>query len=152
MLENRLLLTSSGHSTVSIPSGEAEYVTMGDTMKVTMFTRNSLTFMVPDNLMALIRVFENNQGVMKLASNPLNSARTKHIDVQDHFLRELVVNNEPGNENLRSEEQHADRLTKALSCERFLCYVDAIMNSAPEVLMYFAGLLLLPKFLRCVKK
>ena len=31
----------------------------------------------------------DNEGAIKLAENPLRSARTKHIDVRFHFIREL---------------------------------------------------------------
>ena len=31
----------------------------------------------------------DNEGVIELAANPLSSARTKHIDVRFHFIREL---------------------------------------------------------------
>ena len=37
-----------------------------------------------------VTVFEDNEGAISLASNRLASARSKHIDVRYHFLRELV--------------------------------------------------------------
>ncbi len=36
----------------------------------------------------------DNQGAISLMKNPTNHARTKHIDVQHHFVRERVENGE----------------------------------------------------------
>jgi hypothetical protein len=36
----------------------------------------------------------DNQGVISLTKNPTQHARTKHIDVQHHFVRKWVENGE----------------------------------------------------------
>jgi hypothetical protein len=36
----------------------------------------------------------DNQGVISLTKNPTQHARTKHIDVKHHFVRERVENGE----------------------------------------------------------
>jgi hypothetical protein len=35
-------------------------------------------------------VYEDNEGVVKLANNPMASNRTKHIGIKHHYIRELV--------------------------------------------------------------
>ena len=35
-------------------------------------------------------MFENNQGCEALATNPMSTAKTKHIDIRHHFVRDLV--------------------------------------------------------------
>jgi hypothetical protein len=35
-------------------------------------------------------VYEDNEGAVKLANNPMASNRTKHIDIKYHYIRELV--------------------------------------------------------------
>jgi hypothetical protein len=34
--------------------------------------------------------YEDNEGAAKLASNPMASNKTKHIDIKHHYIRELV--------------------------------------------------------------
>ena len=35
-------------------------------------------------------VYEDNEGAVKLANNPMASNRTKHIGIKHHYIRELV--------------------------------------------------------------
>ncbi len=53
-----------------------------------------------------------------LTKNPIHHIRTKHIDVQHHFVREQVENGEVRFEYCPTEHMVADVLTKALSKER----------------------------------
>ena len=49
-----------------------------------------LSFICPELSGSCVRVFEDNQGAIALAENPLGSARSKHVDVRFHFVRELL--------------------------------------------------------------
>ena len=75
---------------VTLSSTEAEYVAMGEVVKEALFVRNVLEFLVPGVHKPPIVVYEDNEGAIKLADNPLSTARTRHIDVRHHFLREKV--------------------------------------------------------------
>ena len=46
--------------------------------------------MLPSKVMPCFPVFEDNQGAVQLAQNPITNSNSKHIDVRHHFLRELV--------------------------------------------------------------
>lgn len=59
-----------------------------------------------------IRVFEDNEGAVKLSGNPLGLARTKHSDVRHQFLLKLVYEGNILVLNVASEEQPADVLTR----------------------------------------
>jgi hypothetical protein len=60
----------------------------------------------------------DNQGAISLTKNPTHYARTKHIDVQHHFIRERVENGEVQFEYCPIEHTVANVLTKALSKKR----------------------------------
>ena len=87
-----------------------------------------LSFIVPSLSENCIEVFVDNEGAIALANNPLSSARTKHIDVRFHFIRELVRSKTISVKYVTTKEQHADILTKALTGITFRNHRDFLMN------------------------
>ena len=71
---------------------------------------------------------ERNQGTMALAENPLSSARSKHINVRFHFVRELLSAKKIDIPFVASEEQHADILTKSLDATPFKSHSKILLN------------------------
>lgn len=51
--------------------------------------------------------------------------RTKHIAIQDHFVREQQTAGTVGLQYIPTEEQVADGLTKALPKDRFIAFRNA---------------------------
>ena len=78
-----------------------------------------LFFLMPSFRSPSIGVFEDNKGEMDLAKNLLSSSNSNHIDVKYHFLREVVGKGYLCVKYLRTEDQHADILTKATARESF---------------------------------
>lgn len=62
-----------------------------------------------------MKLFNDNNGALSLAMNPIYHSRTKHIDVRYHFVREIVESGLLEIRHVASEEMPADILTKALS-------------------------------------
>ena len=56
----------------------------------------------------------NNQGSIALAKNPVFHDRSKHIDIQYHFTRDLIKNKRISLNYIPTKEMSADLLTKAL--------------------------------------
>ncbi|CAB1098582.1 unnamed protein product [Ectocarpus sp. CCAP 1310/34] len=75
---------------VTFSTTEAEYVSLADVMKEVLFLRQVWHFMLPEAGMPCIPVFEDNQGAIQLAQNPISNSNSKHIDLRHHFIRELV--------------------------------------------------------------
>jgi len=67
---------------------------------------------------APITLCADNQGSMALAKNPEFHSRTKHISIQQHFIREKVENEEVQLQYLPTGDMLADLLTKALPREK----------------------------------
>ncbi|KAJ0546766.1 putative RNA-directed DNA polymerase [Helianthus annuus] len=62
-----------------------------------------------------VQLWCDNISAIKLAQNPVFHARTKHIEVHYHFIREKVLSGDISLEIVGTEEQVADSLTKSLS-------------------------------------
>ena len=92
---------------------------MADGVKEALYVRGVLVFLMPSLGSPSIGVFEDNKGAIDLAKNPLSSSNSKHIDVRYHFLRKLVGTGDLSVTYLRTDDQHADILTKAIGKESF---------------------------------
>ena len=86
------------------------------------------SFFCPALTGSCVRVFEDNQGAIALAENPLTSARSKHIDVRLHFVRELLRTKKIDIQFVASEEQHADILTKSFAATPFKSHRKFLLN------------------------
>ena len=73
-------------------------------------------------------MFVDNGRAISLANNPPSSARTKHIDVRFHFIRELTRSKTISVEYVPTKEQRAHILTKALTGAIFNEHRDFLMN------------------------
>ena len=78
--------------------------------------------MLPGKVMPCFPVFEDNQGAVQLAQNPITNSNLKHIEVCHHLFRELVRQRDIKVVKAPSEFQHVDILTKALEYD--LCCVS----------------------------
>ncbi|XP_019077634.1 uncharacterized mitochondrial protein AtMg00810-like [Vitis vinifera] len=66
-----------------------------------------------------IPLYCDNQSVVRLAENLVFHARTKHVEVHYHFIREKVLEEEVELKQIKSEDQVADLFTKGLSGSKF---------------------------------
>ena len=113
---------------VTLSTSEAEYVALGDAVKELLVLRQVWRFMLPSKVMPGFPVFEDNQGAVQLAQNPITNSNSKHIDVRHHFLQELVRQRDIKVVQVPSEFQHADILTKALAFDLFAFHRKLLMN------------------------
>ena len=114
-------VTASGTS-------EAEYVALSEVVKIVLFLRQVQEFMGPSMRVGAVNVFEDNEGAIKLATNKYASRRTKHIDVKHHLVRDASDARNLIVAYVRSEDQHADLLTKPLDMQKFYKHAKFILN------------------------
>ena len=69
----------------------------------------------------------DNENAVKLANNPVQHSRTKHIDIRHHFLRDHVAKNDISLEGVRTEDQLVDIFTKPLD-EATFCRLRNELN------------------------
>ena len=69
----------------------------------------------------------DNESVVKLANNPVQHSRTKHIDIRHHFLRDHVAKIDILLEGVRTNDQLADIFTKPLD-EATFCRLRIKLN------------------------
>ncbi|KAI5065237.1 hypothetical protein GOP47_0019932 [Adiantum capillus-veneris] len=61
----------------------------------------------------------DSQSAIQLAKNPVFHAKTKHVDVKCHFIREVLEDKRLQIAKIHTTENPADLLTKGLPSKRF---------------------------------
>ena len=113
---------------VTLSTSEAEYAALGEAEKILLLLRQIWRFMLPSKIMPCFPVFEDIQGAVQLAQNPVTNSNSKHIDVRHHFLRDPVRQRDIKIVQVPSEFQHANILTKALVFDLFAVHQKFLLN------------------------
>jgi hypothetical protein len=71
----------------------------------------------------------DNESAIKIAYHPCEHSRTKHIDIQHHFLRDHAIKGDIAISHVGTNDQLADIFTKPLD-EKRLCE----LQSAPNII------------------
>ena len=107
--------TSKKQSSIALSTTEAEYMAMTQAAKEILWLRVLLDELGAFNHITLMsKLNGDNQGALALARNPEYHARTKHIDIQHHFIRDLVTSERVYLEYCPTTEMIADIMTKGL--------------------------------------
>ena len=67
-----------------------------------------------ENISGPTRIWQDNQGTMKIANDFISNRRTKHIEIKFHYTREKITNGEIDVNYLPTSEMPADILTKPI--------------------------------------
>ena len=109
--------TSKKQPTVALSSTEAEYkAACIAACEVVWLRRILMDVAVPIRTATVLRC--DNQSCMAIAKNPVFHARTKHIEIQYHYVRELINDETVELEYCPTSENAADIFTKALGAEQ----------------------------------
>ena len=119
---------SKKQSTVSRSSTEAEYRSLASTTAevfwICIVLKDLGVFLLDPPLL-----WCNNLSAIALASNPVFHSRTKHIEVDYHFIREKVVRHDIVVKFISTTDQLADILNKCLSSPGFHRLHDNLLLS-----------------------
>ena len=118
--------------TVALSTCEAEYMSQTQAAKEAIWLLRLLEELHPGVanevpaldapvycLVATI-IYCDNQGAQALIRNPISHARSKHIDIQHHFVRDKVQDSTLELRHVVSNDQVVDDLTKSLPKDKFL--------------------------------
>ncbi|KRX41523.1 Retrovirus-related Pol polyprotein from transposon TNT 1-94 [Trichinella murrelli] len=98
--------------TVALSSTEAEYMALSEACKEAMHLKRMIEAIT--GLCKSVVLQSDNRSELKLAKNPVFQARTKHIDIRYHFIREAAERKDVELRYLPTEQMMADVLTKGL--------------------------------------
>jgi hypothetical protein len=116
--DNLVSWSSKRQPTVSRSSAEAEYRVVANTVAETTWLRQLLQEMHLPLKRATV-VFCDNVSAVYLSSNPVNHQRTKHIEIDLHFVRERVAVGAVRVLHVPTSSQYADIFTKGLPSSVF---------------------------------
>jgi len=119
-----VVFKSKYQRTVALSSAEAEYMALSLCTQEVLWTRAMLKDLGHEQAGAT-QVWEDNQGAIALASNVGYNARTKHVDIKPHFIRENVARGIITVDYIGTEDQLADMLTKALGTKLLKFLVES---------------------------
>ncbi|PKU76821.1 Retrovirus-related Pol polyprotein from transposon TNT 1-94 [Dendrobium catenatum] len=105
-------------STIARSSTEAEYRALATAASEVLWLRRLLEeFHTTQD--SPTTVYCDNTLAIALANNPVFHARTKHIEVDCHFIRDCIKKNHIAVHHICTTDQIADLFTKALPTQRF---------------------------------
>lgn len=96
--------------TVALSTCEAEYMALAATVQECLYLQQLLQNI--DGLKYEAKVYEDNQGAIALAKNPVYRQRCKHVDIKYHFVRSAIEDGRISLEYCPTDDMVADILTK----------------------------------------
>ena len=117
--------SSKKQNCVSLSTAESEYIAAGSCCAQLLWMKQTLK----DYGIHLKQVplYCDNESAIKIANNPVQHSKTKHIEIRHHFLRDHVVKEDIDIIHVNTEEQLADIFTKPLDEKRF-CKLRCELN------------------------
>lgn len=120
---------SQRQKSVSVSTTEAEYVAASTAARELVWLRqllNDLECQCEERSVLYI----DNQSAIRLIKNPEWHKRTKHIDIHFHYVREKYEEQILNVKYVKTQDQYADFLTKALPKDKFVSLLKRIgMNN-----------------------
>ncbi|XP_071687848.1 secreted RxLR effector protein 161-like [Rutidosis leptorrhynchoides] len=116
--------------TVSRSSCESEYRALANTASEIIWITYLLRelHVLPSGRPTLLC---DNRSVLFLSQNPISHKRAKHIDIDYHFVRELVLSGRLYTKYVSTHLQLADIFTKSLTCPLFAGFRSKLRVGPP---------------------
>jgi hypothetical protein len=111
------LPSKTGCDTVALSTAEAEYIATGHCCAQLLWMRQ--TFRDYGYKLTKVPLLCDNESAIRMAHNPIEHSRTKHIAIRYHFLRDHQQKGDIEIAYINTKEQLADIFTKPLDEQTF---------------------------------
>jgi hypothetical protein len=102
---------------VALSTAKAEYISAGSCCAQLLWMKQTLLdYGVKFKEIPLLC---DNKSAIKIANNPVQHSRTKHIDIRYHFIRDHVSKGDIKIDGVSTDDQLADIFTKPLDESQF---------------------------------
>ncbi|SJK98300.1 uncharacterized protein ARMOST_01565 [Armillaria ostoyae] len=123
--------SSKRQATVALSTVEAEYILLTRAAQQMMWMMSWMEKVrLPQPRPALL--YGDNQGAVALTSNTRSHHKVKHINIREHFIRELVQAGDLKVEFIRGDLNPADMFTKLLAQDAHHRYLEALSIMAMD--------------------
>lgn len=92
---------------------EAEYVALAGISQEASWIKR-IVEEIQDQSLDSITIKEDNQACIKLAKDPIDHSRSKHIEIKYHFIREMIKNKVIAITYCPTADMHGDLFTKSI--------------------------------------
>ena len=117
MGNNLVSLMSKKQNSMSLSTAEVEYIVAGSCCTQLLWMQKLLHDygICQEHLI----IYCDNTNAINISKNPIQHSRTKHIEIQHHFIRELVEDGTLTFEFIHTDDQKVDLFTKPLDSKHF---------------------------------
>lgn len=116
---------SRKQSFVALSTAKVEYIVASDVGKEAIWLHKLLAGLFGD-VLEMTTIQCDNQSCVKLSENPVFHDRSKHIEMQYHYLRDMVQKGSILLQYIQTKEQIADVFTKPLHAVKFVYFQDKL--------------------------
>ncbi|KAG7299880.1 hypothetical protein JYU34_016900 [Plutella xylostella] len=117
---------SKRQPTIALSSTEAEYMSLTIAVQEAIWLKQLEEDFWPTLTGTPILIYCDNQSTISISGNDIYHARSKHIDVRYHFVRERISNNQVTIRYKNTEDMVADVLTKGLPRPKHQFFSNAL--------------------------
>lgn len=128
--DNLVSWSSKRQATISRSNAEAEYRGVANAVAETSWLRNLLLELSVPTCKATI-IYCDNISAVYLSENPVQHQRTKHVELDIHFVREKVQVGDIRVLHIPADFQYADIFTKGLPRVLFTRFKDSLRVRDP---------------------
>ena len=115
--------SSKKQNSVALSSAEAEYISVNEATREAVWLRRILIDL-QQKVEDPTPIFCDNQSAISMSKNPVFHGRSKHIELRHNYIRDMVQRKEINLEYIKTTEQPADVLTKAVPIEKLEQFKD----------------------------
>jgi hypothetical protein len=108
---------SKKQNSIALSTAEVEYIAAGHCCAQLLWMRQTLRDY--GYKLSKVPLLCDNESAIRIAENPIEHSRTKHIDIQHHFLRDHQQRGDIGIAYVSTKEQLTDIFTKPLDEKTF---------------------------------